>query len=278
MQAVAEAYRNLIATGARPLAATDNLNFGNPERPEIMGQFVGCIKGIGAACARARHADRVGQRQPLQRDRGPGDPADADDRRGRACSRSLDELIRMAPRDGRRAAAARRRPAGISASRRCLPKLFGREEGEAPPVDLARGTGGGRVRPGCEGGGLVSAAHDLSDGGLARGRGGDGAGGRRRRRDLRRRRARRGRLVLRRGPGALPARLPGGRRRPAAGAGASTRGCRSRVVGEARRRRGPARGEPGRRSRRSRPPHGGALDAVARLTLAGATGRGSNSA
>ena len=51
MQAVAEAYRNLTATGARPLAATDNLNFGNPERPEIMGQLVGCISGIAAACA-----------------------------------------------------------------------------------------------------------------------------------------------------------------------------------------------------------------------------------
>jgi phosphoribosylformylglycinamidine synthase subunit PurL len=50
MQAVAEAYRNLIAVGATPLAATDNLNFGNPEKPEIMGQFVGAIQGIGAAC------------------------------------------------------------------------------------------------------------------------------------------------------------------------------------------------------------------------------------
>jgi phosphoribosylformylglycinamidine synthase subunit PurL len=49
-QAVAEAYRNLIAAGATPLAATDNLNFGNPEKPEIMGQFVGAIQGIGAAC------------------------------------------------------------------------------------------------------------------------------------------------------------------------------------------------------------------------------------
>ena len=86
MQAVAEAYRNLSATGARPLAATDNLNFGNPEKPEVMGQFVGCIKGIGAACRALDDADRLGQRQPLQRDRGPGDPADADDRRGRACS------------------------------------------------------------------------------------------------------------------------------------------------------------------------------------------------
>src|SRR5205085_3042508 len=49
-QAVAEAWRNLTAVGALPLAITDNLNFGNPERPEIMGQFVGCIRGIAEAC------------------------------------------------------------------------------------------------------------------------------------------------------------------------------------------------------------------------------------
>lgn len=49
-QAVAECWRNIVATGAEPLAATDNLNFGNPEKPEIMGQLVGAIKGIGEAC------------------------------------------------------------------------------------------------------------------------------------------------------------------------------------------------------------------------------------
>ena len=48
-QAVTEAYRNLISVGAKPLAATDNLNFGNPEKPEIMGQFVQAIKGISLA-------------------------------------------------------------------------------------------------------------------------------------------------------------------------------------------------------------------------------------
>ena len=48
-QAVAEAYRNLTALGATPLATTDNMNFGNPEKPVIMGQFVGAIQGIGAA-------------------------------------------------------------------------------------------------------------------------------------------------------------------------------------------------------------------------------------
>ncbi len=49
-QAVAECWRNITATGAEPLAATDNLNFGNPEKPEIMGQLVQAIKGIGEAC------------------------------------------------------------------------------------------------------------------------------------------------------------------------------------------------------------------------------------
>jgi phosphoribosylformylglycinamidine synthase II len=49
-QAVAETWRNLTATGAEPLAITDCLNFGNPERPEIMGEFVGCIQGMAEAC------------------------------------------------------------------------------------------------------------------------------------------------------------------------------------------------------------------------------------
>ena len=50
MQAVAEAWRNLTAVGARPLAITDNMNFGNPEKPEIMGQFAAAIRGMAAAC------------------------------------------------------------------------------------------------------------------------------------------------------------------------------------------------------------------------------------
>jgi phosphoribosylformylglycinamidine synthase subunit PurL len=49
-QAVAESWRNLTAVGAKPLALTDNMNFGNPERPEIMGQFAGCIEGMREAC------------------------------------------------------------------------------------------------------------------------------------------------------------------------------------------------------------------------------------
>ena len=50
MQAVTEAWRNLVAAGARPLAITNCLNFGNPQRPQVMGQLVGCIEGMAAAC------------------------------------------------------------------------------------------------------------------------------------------------------------------------------------------------------------------------------------
>ena len=50
-QAVAECWRNLTAVGADPLAITDCMNFGNPERPEIMGEFVGAVEGMAQACA-----------------------------------------------------------------------------------------------------------------------------------------------------------------------------------------------------------------------------------
>jgi phosphoribosylformylglycinamidine synthase len=49
-QAVAETYRNLCAVGAKPLAVTNCLNFGNPQRPEIMAQFVEALRGMGDAC------------------------------------------------------------------------------------------------------------------------------------------------------------------------------------------------------------------------------------
>ena len=50
IQAVAETWRNISAVGGDPLAITDNMNFGNPERPGIMGQFVGSVEGMKEAC------------------------------------------------------------------------------------------------------------------------------------------------------------------------------------------------------------------------------------
>ena len=86
-QAVAETYRNLCAVGAKPLAITNCLNFGNPQRPEIMAQFVGALEGMGEACRALDYPDRERQRLPLQREQGDwrriGDPADAGDWRRR---------------------------------------------------------------------------------------------------------------------------------------------------------------------------------------------------
>ncbi len=165
MQAVAEAYRNLTATGARPLAATDNLNFGNPEKPEVMGQFVGCVRGIGAACA------ALGM--PIV----SGNVSLYNETEGRAIlptptigavglMETLDELIRMAPAAGDVLVLLGETRGHLGQSA-LLAELFGREEGDAPPVDLAAERASGEFLRGAKAEGLVGAAHDLSDGGLA---------------------------------------------------------------------------------------------------------------
>ena len=165
MQAVAEAYRNLSATGALPLAATDNLNFGNPERPEIMGQFVGCIRGIAAACAALD--------MPIV----SGNVSLYNETEGRAILPtptigavgllpSLGGLIRMAPPAGDVLLLLGTTHGHLGQSA-LLAEVFGREEGEAPPVDLGAERAAGRFVRDAKAAGLVSAAHDLSDGGLA---------------------------------------------------------------------------------------------------------------
>ena len=116
-QAVAECWRNLTAVGAKPLAITDNLNFGNPEKPEIMGQFVGCIRGIADACKALDFPRRLRQRVALQRDARTRDPADALDRRRRPDRRfhKIGDASRSSA-PARRSCSSARRPAG-SASR-----------------------------------------------------------------------------------------------------------------------------------------------------------------
>ena len=83
MQAVAEAWRNLVSVGAEPLAITNCLNFGNPERPRVMGQLTAAIDGMANGLPRARLPRRLGQRLALQRDRRPRRAADAQRRRRR---------------------------------------------------------------------------------------------------------------------------------------------------------------------------------------------------
>ena len=160
---MAEAYRNLCAVGARPLATTDNLNFGNPEKPEIMGQFVGAIKGIGAACLALDMPIVSGNVSLYNETDGKGIlPTPTIGAVG--ILTSLDELIAGQPVEGDLAVVIGETRGHLGQSA-LLAEAFGIEAGDAPPVDLAAERRHGEfVRANRK---LVRAATDLADGGLA---------------------------------------------------------------------------------------------------------------
>ena len=164
-QAVAEAYRNLSATGAKPLASTDNLNFGNPERPAIMGQFVGCIQGIGAACL-ALDMPIVSGNVSLYNETSGEAILPTPTIGAVGLLESLDQIIPMAPGAGE-ALVLIGATAGHLGQSAWLWELFGRAEGDAPPVDLAAERKAGELVRALKRQGLITAAHDLADGGLA---------------------------------------------------------------------------------------------------------------
>jgi len=162
-QAVAEAYRNLTAVGATPLATTDNLNFGNPEKPEIMGQFVGAIKGIGAAVAALDMPIVSGNVSLYNETDGSGIlPTPTIGAVGILAS--LDALIAGRPTEGDLAVVigATKGHLGQSA---LLAEAFGIEAGDAPHVDLAaEKQAGDFIRANAK---AFAACSDLGDGGLA---------------------------------------------------------------------------------------------------------------
>ena len=162
-QAVAEAYRNLTAVGALPLATTDNMNFGNPEKPEIMGQFVGAIKGIGAAVS-ALDMPIVSGNVSLYNETdgkailptptiGAVGLVAAGESPIIGAARDGDVLVLIGETHGH---------LGQSA---LLAEVFHREDGDAPAVDLdAEKRNGTFIRANRD---LIQACSDLSDGGLA---------------------------------------------------------------------------------------------------------------
>ncbi|MBE0578804.1 phosphoribosylformylglycinamidine synthase subunit PurL [Devosia sp.] len=168
-QAVAECWRNLTATGAEPLAATDNLNFGNPERPEIMGQLVHAIRGIGEACLALDFPIVSGNVSLYNETNGRGilpTPTIGGvgllpdwsqmARIGFAAAGQVILLVGAPP--------ARGTHLGQSIY---LRDLFGRKDGPAPHVDLAHERRTGDFVRKLIRSGVVTACHDLSDGGLA---------------------------------------------------------------------------------------------------------------
>ncbi|GGD34429.1 phosphoribosylformylglycinamidine synthase subunit PurL [Sinisalibacter lacisalsi] len=163
-QAVAEAYRNLTAVGATPLATTDNLNFGNPEKPEIMGQFVGAIKGIGEAVAALDMPIVSGNVSLYNETDGVGIlPTPTIGAVG--LIRDIDaELISGQVREGHVALLIGETKGHLGQSA-LLAEVFHREDGDAPQVDLVAEKRHGDFILANRA--LIKACTDLSDGGLA---------------------------------------------------------------------------------------------------------------
>ena len=145
---------------------TDNLNFGNPERPEIMGQFVGCIRGIGEACRALDFPVVSGNVSLYNETNGRAHPADADHRRRRPARRFHASPRRIAFKAADEAILLVGETHGWLGQSLYLREICGREEGAPPPVDLAAERRNGEFVRALIRDGIVTAVHDVSDGGL----------------------------------------------------------------------------------------------------------------
>src|SRR5215208_5495940 len=164
-QAVAEAWRNLTAVGAKPLALTDNLNFGNPEKPEIMGQFVGCVRGIAEACKALDFPVVSGNVSLYNETQGRGilpTPTIG----GVGLLEDFSKSATLAFKAEAEAILLIGGAPGWLGQSLYLRDVCGREEGAPPPVDLVEERENGDVVRALIAEGLVTAVHDVSDGGL----------------------------------------------------------------------------------------------------------------
>ncbi|WP_372884856.1 phosphoribosylformylglycinamidine synthase subunit PurL [Shimia sp.] len=162
-QAVAEAWRNLCAVGAKPLATTDNLNFGNPEKPEIMGQFVGAIKGIGEAVA-ALDMPIVSGNVSLYNETDGKAILPTPTIGAVGLIAAGEEPILGTAREGHVLLMVGKTTGHLGQSA-LLAEVFHREEGDAPQVDLAAEKANGDfIRANRS---LIKACTDIADGGLA---------------------------------------------------------------------------------------------------------------
>ena len=163
-QAVAEAWRNLTAVGARPLAITDNMNFGNPEKPEIMGQFAAAIRGMAAACEALDFPVVSGNVSLYNETEGKGilpTPVigglgvldDAAQAVGLGLTPWLDIVVIGQTK-------------GWLGQSLWLREVNGREDGAPPPVDLAVERANGDFVRARILSGEIRACHDVSDGGI----------------------------------------------------------------------------------------------------------------
>jgi phosphoribosylformylglycinamidine synthase len=165
MQAVAEAWRNLCAVGARPLALTDCLNFGSPENPTVMGQFVGCIEGMREACLALGFPVVSGNVSFYNETDGqPIWPTPTIG--GLGVIEDLDHMAGLSYCDKDLALILIGESVGWLGSSLYLREICGREEGLPPPVDLTLERLNGDFVRDLIARGWVAACHDVADGGL----------------------------------------------------------------------------------------------------------------
>ncbi|RDD61611.1 phosphoribosylformylglycinamidine synthase subunit PurL [Ferruginivarius sediminum] len=165
MQAVAETWRNITAVGGRPLAITDNMNFGNPEKPLVMGQFVGAVKGMREACA-ALNYPVVSGNVSLYNETADTAILPTPAIGGVGLLPDLSKMATIAFTAEGEAIVLIGETRGHLGCSLYLRHLAGREDGAPPPVDLAAEKRNGDFVRGEIEAGRVTACHDLSDGGL----------------------------------------------------------------------------------------------------------------
>lgn len=166
MQAVAEAWRNIVAVGARPLAITNCLNFGNPERPVIMAQLKAAIEGMAEAC-RALDFPVVSGNVSLYNETDGRAILPTPQIGGLGLLEDVNGLVRPdRARAGDQLVLIGESRGWLGASL-FLREILGREEGAPPPVDLALERGNGAFVQAQMRAGRIRACQDLSDGGLA---------------------------------------------------------------------------------------------------------------
>jgi len=164
-QAVAETYRNISSVGAMPLATTDNMNFGNPEKPEIMGQFVGAIEGIKEACMAFDYPIVSGNCSLYnETDGSPILPAPAIG--GVGLMKDVSKMMTIPFKSEGESIIVIGESKGHIGQSLFLKDFYGKEEGAPPPVSLTAERRHGKFVRGLIDDQDITACHDVSDGGL----------------------------------------------------------------------------------------------------------------
>jgi phosphoribosylformylglycinamidine (FGAM) synthase-like enzyme len=169
-QAIAEAYRNLCAVGALPLAVTNCLNFANPQRPEIMAQIVHALEGMSEACRALDFPIVSGNVSLYNESKATGGGSAILPTPAIGGVGLLEDWRKSASlafkADGEKIVLIGGGEGGVGQSL-WLREVHGREDGPPPPVDLAAERRTGELIRRLIAEGLVTAVHDVSDGGLA---------------------------------------------------------------------------------------------------------------